>query len=50
MKNKFLFLFFFASICGFGFSQEVQELKTQLTNRPIESKHFFATWRTDYYI
>ncbi len=50
MKKKFLFLFFFATICGFGFSQEVQDPKTQLTNRPIESKHSYATWRTDYYI
>lgn len=50
MKNKFWFLFLFATICSIGFSQEVQDPKTQLINSPIESKHRYATLRTDYYI
>ena len=50
MKNRFLLLCIISAFCGLGFSQEVQDLKTQLTNSPIESKHSYATWRTDYYI
>lgn len=50
MKNRFLLLFFFATICDLGFSQEIQDSKTQLADSPIESKHAYATWRTDYYI
>ena len=50
MKNRFLLLLLFTAICDLGISQEIQDLKTQLTNPPIESKHSYATWRTDYYI
>ena len=50
MKNRFLLLLFFTTICGIGFSQEIQDSKTQLADSPIESKHAYSIWRTDYYI
>ena len=36
--------------CKLATSQENLISKTQLTDRPIESKLSYATWRTDYYI
>jgi hypothetical protein len=50
MKNIFFLLFLFIVISNLGLSQEIQNSKTQLVDRPIESKLNYATWRTDYYI
>ena len=50
MKNRFLLLCIISAICDLGFSQEIQDSKTQLADSPIESKHAYSTWRTDYYI
>jgi hypothetical protein len=52
MKNKLVLpltvLFFLLG--SFGFSQESQKLKKQLTDYSIEDKQSWAVWRTDYYI
>jgi hypothetical protein len=50
MKNIFFILVLFIVITNFGLSQEIQNPKTQLIDRPIESKLNYSAWRTDYYI
>jgi hypothetical protein len=50
MKNIFFLFILLISLSNIGLSQEIQSSKTQLIDRPIESKLNYATWRTDYYI
>ncbi len=52
MKNRFplLLALLFLLIGKQGFSQETQNLEIKLTDRTVESKLSYATWRIDYYI
>jgi hypothetical protein len=52
MKIRNLLIFTILILVNYNLanSQENQISKTQLTDRPIESKLSYATWRTDYYI
>jgi hypothetical protein len=50
IRNILIFIILILVNCDLATSQENQISKTQLTDRPIESKLSYATWRTDYYI
>ena len=50
IRNLLIFIILILVNCNLIMSQENPISKTQLTDRPIESKLSYATWRTDYYI